>query len=360
MKMLKKIDVYLKKTVTLMVYDDSRKKIAFVGLNAVLVLVSLIMSVVNIFTAEYILMISTLVFSLGCGLNIVLYRAKVNVSVIYAIFAAEAMTLLAFFFVSGIPDGFSALWICLIPSFALLIFGRKDGGIFCLIALMMIIFLFWIPAGKALLQYTYSDTFMLRFPFLYSAIFIISFLAEIVRRETHKQLVDSERKYRYLYRHDALTGLFNRYGINEYMDEAFHNPADKHAAIMILDIENFKRVNDRYGHNAGDQVLKTVAQIPQHLLCEHSRYCRWGGEEFLILMQCSHDPLEMAEKVRKKVEETEISYEGNTIKVTISIGVCLTKDVSRFTIPQVINSADNCLYEAKGNGKNQVRSCLLE
>ena len=102
MKMLKKIDDYLKKTVTLMVYDDSRKKIAFVGLNAVLALVSLIMSVVNFFTAEYILMISTLVFSLGCGLNIVLYRAKVNVSVIYAIFAAEAMTLLAFFFVSGI------------------------------------------------------------------------------------------------------------------------------------------------------------------------------------------------------------------------------------------------------------------
>ena len=77
-----------------------------------------------------------LFFILSCGLNIVLYRAKVNVSVIYGIFASEAMILLAFFFVSGIPDGFSALWICLIPSFALLIFGRKDGGIFCLIALM--------------------------------------------------------------------------------------------------------------------------------------------------------------------------------------------------------------------------------
>ncbi len=360
MNIIKKFDSYLEKLVTLMVYDNSRKKIAFVGLNAVLALVSLIMSVVNIFTAEYILMISTPAFSLGCGLNIVLYRARVNVSVIYGIFASEAMILLAFFFVSGIPDGFSALWICLIPSFALLIFGRKDGGIFCLVALIMIIFLFWIPAGKALLQYSYSGTFMLRFPFLYSSILVISFLAEYVRSETHKQLVDSEGKYRYLYRHDALTGLFNRYGINEYMDEAFNNPADKHAAIMILDIDNFKRVNDRYGHNAGDMVLKAVAGIPQQLLCEHSRYCRWGGEEFLILMQCNHDPLEMAEKVRKKVEETEISYEGTTIKVTISIGVCITNDVSKFTIPQVINCADNCLYEAKENGKNQVRSNLLE
>ena len=190
MNIIKKFDSYLEKLVTLMVYDNSRKKIAFVGLNAVLALVSLIMSVVNIFTAEYILMISTLAFSLVCGLNIVLYRAKVNVSVIYGIFASEAMILLAFFFVSGIPDGFSALWICLIPSFALLIFGRKDGGIFCLVALIMIIFLFWIPAGKALLQYSYSGTFMLRFPFLYSSILVISFLAEYVRSETHKQLVD--------------------------------------------------------------------------------------------------------------------------------------------------------------------------
>lgn len=164
--------------------DQSRQRLMFIGLNAALAAVAFVMSVVNIFTAEYVLMVSTLVFSALCLLNILLLRTKVPHTFIYLCFAAEALVLLSFFFITGIPDGFSVLWVCLIPSFALLIFGQRYGSVFSLIALGMLVFLFWIPAGNGLLQYGYSSTFMLRFPFLYTAIYPISLFEEYVRSET--------------------------------------------------------------------------------------------------------------------------------------------------------------------------------
>jgi len=341
------------------VNDQSRQKVMFVGLNATLALVAFFMSVVNIFTAEYLLMSFTLVFSILCLLNILLLRTKIPRNFIYVCFGTEALALLGFFFISGIPDGFSALWVCLIPSFALLIFGRKHGSLFSLIALAMMIFLFWTPIGRELLQYEYSGTFLLRFPFLYTAIYLISFLEEYVRSETQNQLKEAEQRYHYLYRHDALTGLYNRYGFNEIVDAAFADPPHKRIAVMILDIDDFKFVNDRYGHSAGDEVLKKVASVPSAVLCEHSRFCRWGGEEFCVLMQCNHDPVEMAEKVRKAVGDTVIAYEFARIHITVSIGVCIASDISQVDIATVINRADECLYTSKKNGKNQVTTVTL-
>jgi len=173
------------------VADRSRRKIMFIGLNLALALIAATMSVVNIFTAEYILLVSTAVFSVLCIANVLLLRTRIPERVIYLCFAAEAMTLLGFFFISGISNGFSVLWVCLIPSFALLIFGRRYGTVFSMLALAMMVFLFWVPAGRSLLQFGYTDTFMLRFPLLYMAIFAISFLEEFMRGETQNRLEDA-------------------------------------------------------------------------------------------------------------------------------------------------------------------------
>ena len=339
--------------------DRSRRRLMFIGLNAVLAVISFVMSLVNIFTNEYLLMISTLIFSALCLLNILLLRTKLPHTPIYICFAIEALVLLCFFFISGIPNGFSALWVCLIPSFALLIFGRKSGSMFSLIALGMMVFLFWTPLGSSLLNYGYSGTFMLRLPFLYTAIYLISLFEEYVRSETQVQLEEAEQQYHYLYRHDALTGLYNRYGFNEIIEEAFAHPRQKHIAAMIFDIDDFKRINDRYGHLAGDQVLKDVAAVPGTVLCEHSRFCRWGGEEFFVLMQCQHNPQEMAEKVRQVIDSMVVEYEGNEIRVTTSVGLCVVNDISQASIGAVITQADECLYQSKENGKNRVTSVVL-
>lgn len=341
--------------------DDLRKRLLFLFVNGALAVTSMVMTIVNIFTKEYILMWSTLIYSVLCALNIFLLRHVTGLieEYVYYLFAAESLVLIAFFFISGIPDGFSALWICLIPSFTLLIFGIKKGSILSMIALAMTIFFFWIPAGKHLLMHDYGSTFMLRFPFLYISIYVIALIIEYVRRETQNQLKKAKQEYQYLYRHDALTGLCNRYGINEYMVQAFENKDENHAAVIIMDIDDFKKINDVYGHECGDEVLRMVANVPLKIMCEHSHCCRWGGEEFLLIMQCGHDPKTVAENIRREVENTPVKYKDNVIHVTSSLGVCIADSLNGASIHNIVDMADKALYESKKNGKNQVNVCRI-
>lgn len=345
------------KNIKAAVTDDAlRKRLLFLFVNGALAVTSFVMTIVNIFTKEYILMWSTLIYSVLCALNIFLLRhiARLMEEYVYYLFAGESLILIAFFFISGIPDGFSALWICLIPSFTLLIFGIKKGSILSMVALAMMIFLFWIPAGKHLLMYDYGKTFMLRFPFLYISIYMIALIIEYFRKETQNQLEKTKQEYRHLYRHDALTGLYNRYEINEYMVKAFENKDANHVAVIIMDIDDFKKINDVYGHECGDEVLKMVADVPLRLMCEHSHCCRWGGEEFLLIMQCDHDPKIVAENIRREVENTPVEYKDNIIHVTSSLGVCIADSLEGISIHTVVDIADKALYKSKRNGKNQV------
>ena len=127
--------------------DKMRKELMFEWLNILLALVSFFMTVVNVFTKEYILMVSTFVFSVACIINAVLIKRGTRVKrVTYTIFVVETLALLAFFLISGIPNGFSALWMCLIPSFSLLIFGRKSGTRYSIVTFFMLLFFFW-PAS---------------------------------------------------------------------------------------------------------------------------------------------------------------------------------------------------------------------
>lgn len=335
--------------------NDQRRRVLFYALNITLSLTSLIMTVVNLATGEYILMTATLIFAVESLINVLLlYFSRLREKIVYYVFAIESAALLIFFVISGIPNGFSALWFCLIPNFALLIFGVGSGSVLSLVSLGIMVFLFWVPAGRSLLMYSYTEEFMLRFPLLYSSIYLISLLIELVRRETQKQFESVKREYRYLYRHDALTGLYNRYGIEEYLESAFEKKTGGRAAIIIVDIDDFKSINDMYGHEFGDEVLKTVAAIPLRVMCRHCHCCRWGGEEFLMIMRCDHDAAAVAEEIRREVEQTPVSYNGEEVRITVSVGVCNMHDLSRVKIHDAIDHADRAMYRSKLNGKNMV------
>lgn len=337
--------------------DDMRKRLMFEWLNIVLALVSLVMTAVNFFTKEYTLMISTLIFSAACIVNgVFIKRSGKKGNSLYIIFAGETIVLLAFFLVSGIPNGFSALWMCLIPSFSLLIFGRKSGTFYSMIVFCMLIFLFWVPFGQKLLWYRYTDEFMLRFPFYFIACYLLALFVEIIRAQTQGQLLESEQKYRYLYCHDALTGVYNRYGFNALVDADYENPKPEKVAMMMIDIDNFKNINDQYGHNNGDVVLKGIAGILEKAFCARTYYCRWGGEEFTVYLHCEHDYLEAAERLRRSVEEAEFRSGDLVMKVTISIGLCTARTMESASIATIVNLADQCLYKAKDRGKNCVES----
>lgn len=337
------------------VSDEMRQKVSFLLLNGSLAVTSGVMTVINIFTGEHLLMLSTLLFAICCLVNFILiYCAGCPKKIVSVFFCVEVMVLLGFFLVSGIPHGFSAIWICLVPSFALLVFGMRGGSVLCGAEFLIVVFFFWTSYGNSLLRYDYGSTFLLRFPFLLLASYVIAVMIEYVRMETQKQLERTKNEFYKLYRHDALTGLYNRYGISEYIEEVFAEAKDRLVSVVLLDIDNFKMINDKYGHEAGDQVLKTIACVLLQAICKDCHCCRWGGEEFLLIMQCEHDAPTMAEIIRHRIEREQIFYKDQQIPVTVSIGIRMAKNVSDTSIHEMIDQADNAMYLSKLKGKNCV------
>lgn len=149
---------------------------------------------------------------------------------------------------------------------------------------------------------------------------------------------------------DQLTGIRNRRGFYEY----YRNSNAK--SLAICDIDFFKKVNDTYGHNAGDVVLMHVADLMRHFFEEHGEVFRWGGEEFIILFQEADrsKAVEFAEEARKLIEDSMCRFEGMEIKVTMSFGV--TEIVSEKMPDENVKEADLKLYEAKTTGRNKVIS----
>ncbi len=335
--------------------DEQRRQFLFNSFNLIIGSVSLFMTVVNIFTDKRLLMWSTLIFAVVCGVNLLLSRlGERTTHAAHYLFILETLALCTFFCISGTPEGFSALWTCFIPSFALTMLGARKGSAYSGVAFLMIVFVFWTPWGRSLLQYEYTDSFMLRFPMIYAAFYAMALFLEIIRAETQRQLVLSQQNYQFLYRHDALTGLYNRYGFNEEMDAVFSAGDDAPLALLMVDLDLFKSINDTYGHDKGDEALRLAAGILQEVGGPKGKACRWGGEEFTLLLQDCPDPEGAAEQIRARVEAARIPAGEQEVRFTVSIGRCPVADRRAVSIAQVVTGADKCLYSAKAAGRDQV------
>jgi diguanylate cyclase (GGDEF)-like protein len=157
---------------------------------------------------------------------------------------------------------------------------------------------------------------------------------------------------------DPLTGLFNR----KYLMETLALHAQRFArhqtpfSILMGDLDHFKLVNDHYGHLAGDAVLVKVAKVFNDTLRSIDTAGRYGGEEFLIILDNTREQeaWQTAERIRQAVEESSVTMDGKTIKVTISIGIATSSNTIKMGNGQLIALADKALYEAKQNGRNRV------
>ncbi|MBR2761527.1 MAG: GGDEF domain-containing protein [Solobacterium sp.] len=152
--------------------------------------------------------------------------------------------------------------------------------------------------------------------------------------------------------HDRLTGLPNRYYMVSFFQKLSAADQNKKYWAAIADIDSFKQVNDVYGHNCGDYVLRTFAEILTKEF-SHLELCRWGGEEFLIAGTSDiRDPFSELEKIRIAVQKHPFVYEGKKLSVTITIGAAWYEGT--MSIDEWIDAADKKLYEGKQAGKNRV------
>lgn len=158
--------------------------------------------------------------------------------------------------------------------------------------------------------------------------------------------------------HDNLTGLYNRWFLDETI-EALTSNAQRHntkIGFAMIDIDDFKKVNDTFGHTVGDRVLKVVSDaLKEHFKRKSDILIRYGGEEFLVITQETEEEtfVELLERFRKEVEEKKIKINGKQIGVTVSVGYSIVpKDTEN--VKEAIELADIALYCAKRNGKNKT------
>ena len=158
---------------------------------------------------------------------------------------------------------------------------------------------------------------------------------------------------------DALTRAYNKkYLIDTLATEFSYAKRHRTAlSLIMLDLDHFKRVNDTYGHVAGDHVLIELANIIQRMLRTEDVFARYGGEEFCVILRGIqlHGAGILAERIRSTMEATHFVFEGQRLPVTVSIGVA-AQNSDQETPTQLVEAADEALYEAKRSGRNR---CLL-
>ncbi len=338
----------------IMTDDEERNGIVFLFFDVIMGFVALCMTVVNLLTSKWLLLAFTLAFSLACLLNALLFRKGGRLrSLALYLFLSEGLVLCGFFCVSGTPEGFSALWTCFIPSFSLTLRGTKKGSLYSLMGFLMVSLLFWTPFGRSLLQYPYTSSFMLRFPMIYIAFYMLALLLETIRSMTQRQFLEAERRYQELYKHDALTGVYNRYGFDEQMEAVFAK-GDGPLTILMIDLDLFKNVNDTYGHQSGDITLRYTADTLRRVCGEKAAVCRWGGEEFAVLVWSGEDINALSQRICEEMACSEIHTETGTVRITVSVGACAAKSRKQTTAVELVKRADRCLYKAKESGRNRA------
>ena len=179
---------------------------------------------------------------------------------------------------------------------------------------------------------------------------------ELEVAERTAELEKANKVLELMSRTDDLTGIPNRRDIMEKIKYEMHRSRRSNLpfAFIIGDIDKFKSFNDTYGHDCGDEVLRSVAQTMRSMLRKHDYIARWGGEEFLLVLPETSEEgaMVVAQRVRAKVAETQHKYGDLKLSVTITLGVALF-DV-RLGIERSISLADRALYEGKEQGRNRV------
>lgn len=169
-------------------------------------------------------------------------------------------------------------------------------------------------------------------------------------REAHSQL-------ELLSRLDPLTQIQNRRSLMEGLGKELQRSRryQRPLALLFLDVDHFKSINDRFGHAFGDRVLQRITEVASHLIRLPDIFGRYGGEEFAIgLVECDRTKAcEITERIRQTIERTPFEWDSQATQVTVSIGIALATPAME-KIDAIIEQADRALYQAKANGRNRT------
>ncbi len=193
--------------------------------------------------------------------------------------------------------------------------------------------------------------FLLVLPYIY-------ILRKTVANRT-RSLAEANQKLLAQVNTDTLTGLYSRRFLMDKLTRLTQPSKQKDFALLMLDIDYFKKINDTYGHLVGDQVLSIISKRITSCIRHQDTLARIGGEEFCLILQgvCEQKAVEICAKINKKIAENPIKHQSAVLTVTISIGCTLVKSGADLEPLSLLQHADTLLYQAKNNGRDQAVIC---
>ena len=191
--------------------------------------------------------------------------------------------------------------------------------------------------------------------FVIVGVSVFAMIFELLRsyEEQRKQLLSLSEDLNFAANHDPLTRLYNRRYLVNQVNEWICKP-EKSFWIVLMDVDDFKAVNDTYGHDAGDEVLKAVAELFMDKMKTYGRVCRWGGEEFLFVFygrngDAAYDVLQ---EIYDEIHRLTVSYENEEIRITMTFG--LEEYDKNDGMEMAIRRADEKLYQGKETGRDKI------
>jgi diguanylate cyclase (GGDEF)-like protein len=287
-------------------------------------------------------------------INLIALRFSHNLDVAIGVILFLMATLLIWLLISGGEAHSRVLWFYVYSPLVLFLTGSKKGSIIVLGFLTLQTGLLYIPYIEVFLV-EYSHAFKIRLILSQFAVYLLVLYYEISRKQAFEALKKLSSKLNEIAQTDPLTGLLNRRGMIPLLQNHFEiaKRSKEPFSLFILDIDHFKKFNDRFGHECGDMILKFISDQLRSGLRAQDAICRWGGEEILILLPNTNSKGAglVGFKMRQFIEKSTLEYNDMKLGVTVSVGVS-TWDETFKNIDELISKADANLYKAKESGRN--------
>jgi diguanylate cyclase (GGDEF)-like protein len=278
-------------------------------------------------------------------------RAKITNYLLVLLLGSLCLVLL---YTGGI-DGSGPLWYYVFPLFALFVL-RLWAGILAVLLLFIVTMLVLLLPPPGFDPSQYSGAFLMRFLAVYAAVSVMAFFYAFARASAELELSNLTASLKEMANTDVLTQSPNRRHMEEllYREIARTRRSGGVFSLVLMDLDGFKEINDRHGHDCGDGILQSVPGIAARVLRTQDICSRWGGEEFLLLLPGTSlsDAAQVAERLRAAIAARNVNCGGQELAVTASLGVSEYREDE--SLEGCLRRADENLYRAKKAGRNRV------
>lgn len=337
--------------------ETKRKKLVVLFFSYIGGTILLLFALQTPYDSNGLLKVALFIFSFSFYINIIALHFHHNNALAFNLCGLTVIPTVITVIATGGYENTGLYWAYPFPIALFILFGYFRGLIINALLFSCIIFILFSPEY---VPAVYRKEEVSRFIITYLVNIILCLIAEYFRFQSYVELSNINIEKQQLANTDPLTKLTNRRFLHTVFKEiARQSPHDYYPlSAFQVDVDHFKLINDNYGHDVGDKMLKHISSCFKNCTREGDILCRTGGEEFLIIIPKSSptDAQVIAEKIRSFIEHHPLNIEEKLISITISIGLVsvLTPD----ELEEQLVIADKLLYQAKNNGRNRIEFTL--